>query len=74
MRTALSYFSISRFFSEKQYWHKISTISQSVSYNEVTSSANVYEKNSEIEYVNAQSTEFQKTFDVIKQIEKLTEP
>ena len=34
----------------------------------------MYEKNSEIDQVNAQSTEFQKTFDLSKLIEELIEP
>ena len=50
------------------------TTSQSVSYTQVTSSANIFENNSQNEHVYAQSIDFQKTFDLIIQIEKIVEP
>ena len=52
----------------------IQTNSQSVFYAQVTSSVKAYEIISEIERVNAQSTGFQKTFDLFKQIEDIIEP
>ena len=62
------------FLSKKQYRHNTKTNSQSVSYAEVTASAKVFENISETEHVNAQPTDFQKTLDLIEQIEELIEP
>ena len=62
------------FVSEKQFRHNANPNTQSVSYAQVTSSAKVYENNSEIDHVTAQSIEFHKTFDPIKQTEKMVRP
>ena len=62
------------FLSLAQYRDITSTNSQSVSYAQVTSSANVCEKSSETELVNAQSTMLQKRFNFIKQTEDLIKP
>ena len=61
------------FISKKQYRLHTNTKSQNNSYAQVTSPAKVYEKNSETEHVIVQSTEFQKTSDLIKQMEDLIE-
>ena len=58
-------------FSKNQYRLDLILISQSVSCAQVTSSAKVYENISENEHKIAQSTEFEKKFDLIKQIQKI---
>ena len=58
------------FIANDQYRHNVNATSQSVSYAQVTSSAKINENNSKIEHVNAQSTEFLKTFHLINQIEE----
>ena len=61
------------FISKKRYRRSAIRISQSVSYAQVNSSANVYENISKTENVHFQghSTEFQKQFDLIKQIDEI---
>ena len=62
------------FIAKKQYRYYTNAHSQSVSYAQVTSAANVCGNKYEIAQFNAQPTEFQKTFILIKQIEKSIEP
>ena len=62
------------FVSENQNRQCANTIFYCVSYARVTSSEKIHEKNSGIEHVTAQSTEFLKTFHLIKQIEGRIEP
>ena len=58
----------------KQNPYNANTQSQNVSYAHFTSSTKVFESISQTEHVNAKSTEFQETFNLIKQIETLIEP
>ena len=62
------------FISKKQYRLSAITFSQSVSYAQVTSAAEVSENNSDTEYFQAQSTGFQETFQLLKHIPELLEP
>ena len=64
--------SINSFVSMKQDQNFRENISHAASHAQVISSAKIYEKNnSEIEPKNDQSTELQKTFDLVKQFVEL---
>ena len=56
------------------FFSKFFINSQFFPYAQFTSSAKVHETNSELEHVHAQSTDFRKTSDLMKQIEKVSEP
>ena len=62
------------FISTKQYQHHANRSFQSLSYAQVTSSAKVYDNNSETENVTDQSNELQFLFDLFKEIEDIIEP
>ena len=62
------------FLSERLYRPNTKTNSLSISFAQLTSFAKVYKKISEIQNNNAQSLEFRKTFDLIKQIEEISDP